>query len=181
MIRSLSLAAALALLPLSAALAADPETTSAEARLEAAAEAFEARMEVFGERAEAIEEDESLSAEVKEQRIAALWTEFQPDVGAFTAVAAEIAPLIAAEALASIDLEEVVAEAMSEADIPDVALGVVANSAWTNPDPEQVATYELIADYALSQAGEAEAEAAADEAAAAVAAPASASARRRAD
>lgn len=51
MIRALSLAAALAILPLSAASAqtapADPE-----AAIEAAAEVFEARMEEFGERAE---------------------------------------------------------------------------------------------------------------------------------
>ena len=61
MIRALSLTAALALLPLSSALAQDgdaptakPGAHSAEARLEAAANAFEARMEAFGKRAEAI-------------------------------------------------------------------------------------------------------------------------------
>ena len=68
MIRLLSLTAALALAPLSSALAQTPapapvsaSAETAEARMEAAADAFEARMEAFGERAEAISEDESLS------------------------------------------------------------------------------------------------------------------------
>lgn len=86
MIRALSLTAALALLPLSSALAQnaasqnaasqaapargvahDPD--SAEARLEAAADAFEARMEAFGKRAEAISEDPNLSESARGQSI----------------------------------------------------------------------------------------------------------------
>ena len=85
MIRLLSLTAALALLPLSSALAQDgtPAPESAEVRLETAASAFEARMEAFGERAEAISEDKSLSESVRGQRVAALWAEYAPDVAAF--------------------------------------------------------------------------------------------------
>ena len=78
MIKALSLAAALAILPLSAA-AADPQeaevseaATAAEAAIEAAAERFEARMEEFGERAEALGADESLTEDQRELRIAAL-------------------------------------------------------------------------------------------------------------
>src|SRR5690606_14290378 len=109
MIKALSLAAALALLPLSASVAQDAKGAS-EAALEDAAATFEARMESFGERAETISDDKSLSEEQRELRIAALWTEYQPDVNAFTALATQHATGIAAEALAEIDIEAVVAE-----------------------------------------------------------------------
>lgn len=62
MIRALSLAAALALLPVSAAVAQD-QKTQAEVQLEAAASAFEAKMEEFGERAEAIQDIDAVVAE----------------------------------------------------------------------------------------------------------------------
>jgi enamine deaminase RidA (YjgF/YER057c/UK114 family) len=104
MIRALSLAAALAVLPLSAALAQDEAQTPSEAAIETASAAFEARMEAFGERAEAIGEDRSLTETQREIRIAALWTEYQPDVTAFTTLAAQHASAIAAEALAEVKL-----------------------------------------------------------------------------
>ena len=45
-------------------------------------------------------------------------------------------------------------------------MGIVRNSAWTNPDAEQLRTYGLIAQYALDQAADAveDADAAAAEA-----------------
>ena len=108
MIRLLSLTAALALSPLSSASAgalaapqedrAEAAESKAEARLETAAAAFEARMEAFGKRAEAISEDESLDEAVRGQRIAALWSEYAPDVAAFTAEATRHASEAAAEA-----------------------------------------------------------------------------------
>jgi hypothetical protein len=112
MIRLLSLTAALALAPLSSALAQTPgpaprpapapvpaSAEAAEARMEAAAEAFEARMETFGERAEAISEDESLSEAERGRRIAALWSDYAPDVAAFTAETTKHATEMAAQAL----------------------------------------------------------------------------------
>ncbi|WP_296165607.1 hypothetical protein [uncultured Brevundimonas sp.] len=154
MIKALSLAAALALLPISAAVAGDVRGPSEEA-LEAAAEAFEARMETFGERAEAISEDASLTDEQKGQRIAALWTEYQPDITAFTTLASQVAPAIAAEALADIDVEALVSDAMSQADVAGAlaaAQGVASNGAWASNDPEHMATYGLMADYAVGEA-----------------------------
>lgn len=171
MIKALSLAAALALLPLSAAVAQDARGPS-EVALEAAAAAFEARMESFGERAEAISDDKTLSKEQRELRIATLWTEYQPDVNAFTALAAQHATGIAAEALAGIDLEAVVAEAMSGVDVAAVTAeamaevhasgaltgalagvqGMTANGSWASNDPEHLATYGLMADYAVGEA-----------------------------
>ncbi|MDY6923020.1 MAG: hypothetical protein SWI22_03545 [Pseudomonadota bacterium] len=171
MIKALSLAAALALLPLSAAVAQEVRGPS-EAALEQAAAAFEARMESFGARAEAISDDKSLTEEAREARIAALWTEYQPDVSAFTALAAQHATGIAAEALASIDIEAVVAEALAGVDVAAItaeamaevhasgaltgalagAQGMAANGAWASNDPEHLATYGLMADYAVGEA-----------------------------
>src|SRR5690606_4548023 len=104
MIKALSLAAALALLPVSAAVAEDVRGPSEDA-IEAAAEAFEARMEDFGARAEAIQADESLTETQRGVQIAALWAEYQPDVTAFTAEVSQHAGALAAEALAEIDVE----------------------------------------------------------------------------
>ena len=169
MIRLLSLTAALALLPLSSALAQDgaaPAADAAEARLDAAAEAFEARMEEFGERAEAISEDESLSEAERGRRIAALWSDYAPDVAAFTAETTKHATEMAAQALKDIDVDAIVAEALNDPEVKQAmeegmqkgvvtAEGIARNSAWTNPTPEQMETYSLVAQYALDQAADA--------------------------
>jgi enamine deaminase RidA (YjgF/YER057c/UK114 family) len=154
MIKALSLAAALALLPMSAAVAQEARGPSEDA-IEAAAEAFEARMEAFGTRAEAISKDTGLTEAQRESRIAALWSEYQPDVTAFTAVVTQHASTIVAQALASIDVEAVVAEALSAVETSGAlagAQGMAANGAWASNDPEHMATYGLMADYALGTA-----------------------------
>ncbi|WP_313446266.1 hypothetical protein [Brevundimonas sp.] len=177
MIRLLSLTAALALAPLSSALAQTPgpaptpapapaSAEAAEARMEAAAEAFEARMETFGERAEAISEDESLSEAERGRRIAALWSDYAPDVAAFTAETTKHATEMAAQALKDIDVDAIVAEALNDPEVKQAmeegmqkgvvtAEGIARNSAWTNPTPEQMETYSLVAQYALDQAADA--------------------------
>ena len=151
MIKALSLAAALTLLPMSAAVAQEARGPSEDA-IEAAAQAFEARMEAFGTRAEAISEDAALTEAQRESRIAALWSEYQPDVTAFTAVVPQHASTIAAQALAAIDVEAVVAQALSAVETSGAlasAQGMAANGAWASNDPEHMATYGLMADYAL--------------------------------
>lgn len=177
MIRLLSLTAALALAPLSSALAQTPgpaptpapalaSAEAAEAGMEAAAEAFEARMETFGERAEAISEDESLSEAERGRRIAALWSDYAPDVAAFTAETTKHATEMAAQALKDIDVDAIVAEALNDPEVKQAmeegmqkgvvtAEGIARNSAWTNPTPEQMETYSLVAQYALDQAADA--------------------------
>ncbi|MFN7129027.1 MAG: hypothetical protein ACK4OJ_08180 [Brevundimonas sp.] len=168
MIRALSLTAALALLPLSSALAQDGRASppahqpgSAEARLESAADAFEKRMEAFGKRAEAISEDESLSESQRGQQIAALWSDYAPDVAAFTAEATKHASELAAEALKDIDVDALVEQALNDPEVKQAmeeglaaGTGIARNSAWTNPDPEQLETYGLIAQYALDEASD---------------------------
>ena len=141
MIKALSLAAALALLPLSASVAGEVRGPSEDA-LEAAAEAFEARMEAFGERAEAISEDGSLSESERETRIAALWAEYEPDVQAFTATVSQHATAIAAEVGASGEVQGAMAGAQ----------GMLVNGSWASNDPEHMATMGLVADYALGEA-----------------------------
>ena len=181
MIRLLSLTAALALAPVSSALAQTPgpaptpapapapapaSAEAAEARMEAAAEAFEARMETFGERAEAISEDQSLSEAERGRRIAALWSDYAPDVAAFTAETTKHATEMAAQALKDIDVDAIVAEALNDPEVKQAmeegmqkgvvtAEGIARNSAWTNPTPEQMETYSLVAQYALDQAADA--------------------------
>lgn len=177
MIRLLSLTAALALAPVSSALAQTPgpaptpapapaSAEAAEARMEAAAEAFEARMETFGERAEAISKDESLSEAQRGRRIAALWSDYAPDVAAFTAETTKHATEMAAQALKDIDVDAIVAEALNDPEVKQAmeegmqkgvvtAEGIARNSAWTNPTPEQMETYSLVAQYALDQAADA--------------------------
>lgn len=148
MIRALSLAAALALLPVSVAVAQEAKT-AAEVQLETAAAAFEKKMEEFGERAEAIQDDDALDETVKGLRVAALWSEYQPHVTAFTAVAAQQAGQIAQQALAEIDIDAVVTEAL--AGVGPMIEGMASNSAWAQVDPDQMVTYGLIADYAVGQ------------------------------
>lgn len=161
MFKALSLAAALAVLPLSSALAADPQAApqssadAAEVAIEAAAERFEARMEAYGERAEAIADDDSLTEEQKKLRIAAAWAEYEPDVAAFTAVVSEHVGAIAGAALADIDIEAIVSEAMTaveESGALQMAGGMATNGAWASNDPEHMATYGLMAEYAVGEA-----------------------------
>jgi len=161
MIRALSLAAALALLPVSAATAQTSDPDSAEAALEAAAEVFESRMEEFAERAEVISQDESLTGAQKEAALMVLWAEYQPDVMTFTQTVSASVPGIVAEALAAVDIEVVVAEALAAADQAGsmgiaqavaVGQGMMTNGAWASDDPEHQATYGLMADYALGMA-----------------------------
>jgi hypothetical protein len=148
MIRALSLAAALALLPVSAAMAQESKT-AAEVQLEAAAAAFEAKMEEFGERAEDIQDDDTLDETTKGLRVAALWSEYQPHVTAFTAMATQQAGEIANQALAEIDIDAVVAEAL--AGLAPMVDGLATNGAWAQADPDQLVTYGLMADYAVGQ------------------------------
>ncbi|HEY1071801.1 hypothetical protein [Brevundimonas sp.] len=148
MIRALSLAAALALLPVSAAVAQEAKT-SAEVQLEAAAARFEKKMEEFGERAEAIQDDDALDETTKGLRVAALWSEYQPHVAAFTGVAAQQAGEIAQQALAEMDIEAVVTEAL--AGVAPMVQGLAVNGAWAHPDPDQMVTYGLMTDYAVGE------------------------------
>ncbi|GAA0641596.1 hypothetical protein [Brevundimonas lenta] len=153
MFKALSLAAALAVLPISAS-AGDVRGPSEDA-IEAAAARFEARMEAFSDRAESISEDETLSEAQREVRIAALWAEYQPDVDAFTAVVSEHAGKIAEEALADLDIDAMVTAALDEVEASgalNLAQGLAVNGAWASDDPEHMETMGLVAEYAVGEA-----------------------------
>lgn len=139
-----------------------PDTEAMEAAIEAAAAAFEVRMEAFGRRAEAIDEAEGLSDEQREARMAALWNEYQPEVAVFSAAIAEQAGAIAQLALASVaemDLGKLITDALTHSEVqealravPAVASGVASNGAWAQNDPEQLVTYGLMAQYGMDLA-----------------------------
>lgn len=139
-----------------------PDTEAMEAAIEAAAAAFEVRMEAFGRRAEAIDEAEGLSDEQREARMAALWNEYQPEVAVFSAAIAEQAGAIAQIALASVaemDLGKLITDALTHSEVqealravPAVASGVASNGAWAQNDPEQMVTYGLMAQYGMDLA-----------------------------
>ncbi|WP_313576732.1 hypothetical protein [Brevundimonas sp.] len=146
---SLSLAAALALLPVSVAMA-EEQKTPADTRLEAAAAVFEAKMEEFGARAERIQADPSLTETQKSLRVVALWSDYQPHVVDFTAEATRQAGQIAEAALAEVDVEAIIREAMAE--VEPVVHGLTTNGAWAQIDPEQMVTYGLVAQYGFDLA-----------------------------
>jgi hypothetical protein len=73
---------------------------------------------------------------------------------------------LAAEALKDIDVDALVEEALNDPEVKRrwkrgcrqgvvAGTGIARNSAWTNPDPEQMETYGLIAQYAMDQAADA--------------------------
>jgi len=130
-----------------------PSEPLAASQLEAAAEAFGKRMEGFAAQAEAIKADKRLSEDDKEARIEALFAQHQPALAEFTTLAARLGGEIAQAALAEVDIAQITAETMQTAMVP--AQGVIANSAWTNPDPDQMVAYGLMADYALGQTADA--------------------------
>ncbi|CAN5437857.1 hypothetical protein BH10PSE1_BH10PSE1_21390 [soil metagenome] len=159
---ALGLAAALSVLPLSSALAQDEPKTPSEAAIEAAAEAFEARMEAMGDRSEAIANDKSLSEEQRAAQLEALQAEYAPQIAEFTASITQQAAQIAQEALANLDVGALVQAALNDPEVQAemqqgiaAGTGIARNSAWTNPDPEQLRTYGLVAQYALDQAADA--------------------------
>ncbi|MNQ87035.1 hypothetical protein D3C85_1022450 [compost metagenome] len=110
-------------------------------------------MEEFGERAEAIQNDDALGETTKGLRVAALWSEYQPHVDAFTSMATQQAGEIAHQALAEIDIDAMVNEAL--AGVEPLMQGLMTNGAWAQADPDQMVTYGLVADYAVGQSEEA--------------------------
>ena len=155
MIRAISLAALLAVLPVSSAFAADEPESAAEAAFEARAAAFEARMEVVERQADAIQADESLSEEEQGARISALMAEHQGEIAAFASAAAAFAAEATAAAMADVDIAAIVADAMQSEEVQQAiagGVGIAANSAWTHPDADQMVTYQLMAQHALDEA-----------------------------
>lgn len=158
MIRVLTLTAALVLAPLAIATSAsafdgDPTPaqtaaqTAAEVALEQAAADFEARMQTFRDQAEPIRKDSRLSENEREEKLETLWDAYADEVETFTTLATQQAAEIAALALASIDMDAIIAEATQTTSA--VALGMARNGAWAVDDPDQAVTYGLMADYAI--------------------------------
>jgi len=124
MLRSLTFAAALAVLPLAGpAFASDP-VVEAQQGLDADRVAFQARMSEFAERARPIAADESLSRDEREEQVAVIWAEYEPGVAAYRAsVDSRVAQSSAETTLASqdiqvdLDIDAIVADALARAQV----------------------------------------------------------------
>jgi len=172
-IRLLGLAAVLAAAPMAvqaqttaraqASAQAAQTQTSAEAAVEAASAAFEARMQTFGVRAEAIQRDKSLTDSQREMRVASLWSEYQPEVAIFTAAISQNVGDIVKAALDKVDVDAIVDQALNSPEVKSAvagAEGMGRNGAWAQNDPEQLVTYGLMAQYGIDKANDAAQEAA---------------------
>ena len=116
-----ALAAAAALIP-GAALAQDDQGMRSipgyqPSELELALDGIDARMAEYAARSEAIGADASLSEADREAQLAALWTEYQPDIVALSAGAAEFGLRMAGVALQSIDIGRLVESSLATVDM----------------------------------------------------------------
>lgn len=116
-----ALAAAAALMPASALAQDDQGMRSIPgyqpSELELALDGIDARMAEYAARAEAIGADASLSEADREAQLAALWAEYQPDLVALSAGAAEFGLRMAGVALRSIDIGRLVESSLATVDM----------------------------------------------------------------
>ena len=133
-----ALAAAAVLIP-GAALAQDDQGMRSipgyqPSELELALDGIDARMAEYAARSEAIGADASLSEADREAQLAALWAEYQPDITALAAGAAEFGLRMAGVALRSIDIGHLVETSLAAAEIEAALPAAGAEAAPTGPD-----------------------------------------------
>lgn len=90
---------------------------------------MEARMAAFGAKVEALDEDGSLTEAERETRMAALWTEYGPDVMAITTSAAEMGLNTAGTMMQTMDIGAMVEAALSQADVAGAMASVEVQAA----------------------------------------------------
>lgn len=116
--RALACAAALSLAAVPAASAAQDSLPGyTPSALETSMAGFEARMTEFGDRAEAIADDDSLTEAEQEARILALWAEYSPELTAMTGAAAEFGVHTAGTILSNVDIDGMISASLASADI----------------------------------------------------------------
>ena len=89
----------------------------------------ESRMAAFGASVEALEEDDTLTEAERQTRMAALWTEYGPDVMAFTASAADMGLNTAGTMMQTMNIGAMVEAALSQADIAGAMVSVEVQAA----------------------------------------------------
>ncbi|MFN4296592.1 MAG: hypothetical protein ACK4FB_07090 [Brevundimonas sp.] len=89
----------------------------------------ESRMAAFGARVQALDEDDTLTEAERQTRMAALWTEYGPDVMAFTASAAEMGLNTAGTMMQTMNIGALVEAALSQADIAGAMASVEVQAA----------------------------------------------------
>ena len=102
---------------------------------------MESRMAAFGAGVEALDEDHTLTAAEREPRMAALWTEYGPDVMAFTASAAEMGLNTAGTMMQTMDIGAMVEAALSQADIAGAMASVEVQAALAEAFAEIAASH----------------------------------------
>ena len=115
---------------------------------------MEARMAAFGEKVTALEEDHALTETERETRMAALWTEYGPDVMAFTASAAEMGLNTAGTMMQTMDLGALVETALSQADIAGAMASVEVQAALAEAFAEIAAAHSAARGEASADAGQ---------------------------
>lgn len=90
---------------------------------------IEARMAAFGDKVEALDEDLTLTEAERATRMAALWTEYGPDLMAFTASAAEMGLNTAGTMMQTMNLGAMIEAALSQADIAGAMASVEVQAA----------------------------------------------------
>ncbi|MEH6665198.1 MAG: hypothetical protein V7678_10135 [Brevundimonas sp.] len=90
---------------------------------------IEARMGAFGASVEALNDDATLSDAEREARMAALWTEYGPDLMAFAASAAEVGLNTAGTMMQTMDFGAVVQTALAQADVAGAMASVEVQAA----------------------------------------------------
>ena len=90
---------------------------------------MESRMTAFGVKVAALDEDGALTEAEREARMAALWTEYGPDVMAFTASAAEMGLNTAGTMMQTMDFGAMVEAALAQADIAGAMASVEVQAA----------------------------------------------------
>ena len=121
--RLIAITAAAAVIIAAPALAQDGETRSMAgvipgyepSAFEQDLAGIESRMTAFGAKVEALDEDQTLTEAERETRMAALWTEYGPDVMAFTASAAEMGLNTAGTMMQTMNIGAMVEAALAEA------------------------------------------------------------------
>jgi len=106
---------------------------------------IESRMAAFGAKVEALNDDQALTEAEREARMAALWTEYGPDLMTFVASAAEVGLNTAGTMMQTMDLGAIVEAALSQADVAGARASVEVQAALAEAFAELATAHPALA------------------------------------